>query len=473
MAFIARVFIIALMLVLLTIFASFHFALPTVGIAPHDHSYIRKSNSKIVGKPSCKIPKIIHQTWKTGQVQAQFAARIKSWIRRNPDWEYRFWTNEDNRNLIATHYPEHLEMYDKYPQNIQRADAVRYFILDKVGGVYADLDFEVRIFRSFPSKLTHLTSICCQALQPFDALISKHDLILGQEPEAHSHILYNIDSMICNAIMASCPGHPFWKSAHAELQFRKDIKTVRATGPKMLTGALERYHKTGEAKMHPVFLPEPEVFYPFFDDGIVGATNLKDKCKGKLSARQEAPCKELKSLHFHNKPLSQHPKSFAVHHWAHTWLGQVFQSQTIDVRKVMEEEKQRVNSCSSDHTKFCPHLVLGDKAVSKCLQEKHEQEGGSALSAECQAGWFPSKSDLKKDITRSHNLAQSSSHNQPLSGVASECDADKRKFCGTVKPGGGRTHKCMQEVFDAGNLSPACAKSEFGTERQKQAAKRR
>jgi mannosyltransferase OCH1-like enzyme len=52
----------------------------------------------------------------------------------------------------------------------------RYFILDAYGGVYADLDFE--------------------ALKPFDELIDGRSLIIGQEPYAHSHVLYDIERMV-------------------------------------------------------------------------------------------------------------------------------------------------------------------------------------------------------------------------------------------------------------------------------------
>jgi hypothetical protein len=124
----------------------------------------------------CDISKIIHQTWKTEKVHARFREHIRSWIQRNPGWEYKFWTNDDCRNLIETKYPKYLAMYDSYPQNIQRADAIRYFILDAYGGVYADLDFE--------------------ALKPFDGLIRGHSLVIGQEPYAHSHVLYDIERMV-------------------------------------------------------------------------------------------------------------------------------------------------------------------------------------------------------------------------------------------------------------------------------------
>ena len=75
------------------------------------------------------MPHIVHQTWKDREVQKTFEPRIASWIHKNPEWEYRFWTDADNRALIESKFPESLAMFDGYAQNIQRADAIRYFIL--------------------------------------------------------------------------------------------------------------------------------------------------------------------------------------------------------------------------------------------------------------------------------------------------------------------------------------------------------
>eukprot|EP00937_MAST-01D_sp_MAST-1D-sp2_P006718 g6718.t1 len=46
-----------------------------------------------------------------------------------------------------------------------------------------------------------------------------------------------------------------------------------------------------------------------------------------------------------------------------------------------------------------------------------------------------------------------------IPGVMQECEQDKKKLCAGVKPGGGRTHKCLEGMKAAGKLSPACAKS--------------
>jgi hypothetical protein len=54
--------------------------------------------------------------------------------------EYMLWTDEQSRRFISEQYPQFLAMFDGYEYPIQRADAIRYFILHHFGGVYMDLD---------------------------------------------------------------------------------------------------------------------------------------------------------------------------------------------------------------------------------------------------------------------------------------------------------------------------------------------
>ncbi|KAK2466290.1 hypothetical protein APHAL10511_001932 [Amanita phalloides] len=57
-----------------------------------------------------------------------------------PDYEYMLWTDAASRDFIAKHYSWFLDTFDHYPYNIQRADAIRYFVLYHYGGIYLDLD---------------------------------------------------------------------------------------------------------------------------------------------------------------------------------------------------------------------------------------------------------------------------------------------------------------------------------------------
>ncbi len=50
------------------------------------------------------------------------------------------WTDAGSREFIANRYSWFLETFDGYKYNIQRADAIRYFVLHHYGGIYIDLD---------------------------------------------------------------------------------------------------------------------------------------------------------------------------------------------------------------------------------------------------------------------------------------------------------------------------------------------
>ena len=52
----------------------------------------------------------------------------------------QLWTDKKAREFIADEYPWFLETFDGYPYPIQRADAIRYFVLHHFGGIYIDLD---------------------------------------------------------------------------------------------------------------------------------------------------------------------------------------------------------------------------------------------------------------------------------------------------------------------------------------------
>ena len=87
-----------------------------------------------------KIPKIIHQSWKTKVLPAKFRQWSDSWSLKNPTYVRKLWTDEDNRALISEHYPWFLEKFDSFPQDIHRIDVSRIFYMHRYGGVYSDLD---------------------------------------------------------------------------------------------------------------------------------------------------------------------------------------------------------------------------------------------------------------------------------------------------------------------------------------------
>ncbi|GAB5355798.1 hypothetical protein AAMO2058_000236400 [Amorphochlora amoebiformis] len=292
------------------------------------------------------IPRMLHQSWKTVKIPEKMRKYVASWHKYHSDWEYRFWTDHDCRELFRLLMSDFLPIYDSYKLPVQRADASRYLIIQTYGGVYVDLDFE--------------------ALREIDeGLLGNYTLVIGQEPKAHTHVLFSLERLICNAWLASVQGHPLWDIVFQELRQRSNITTISATGPRALDAAFGMYQRSsataanastskmiGESNSFPVKIVDSEVLYPFFDEAnrdirrtcaqrekskpnptihsnnttnmststtAVLSSSLQDNTR--LTTREERlneTCRRLEQLNFKNPPLTN--KSYAVHHWVHTWF---------------------------------------------------------------------------------------------------------------------------------------------------------
>ncbi|KZS97669.1 hypothetical protein SISNIDRAFT_481572 [Sistotremastrum niveocremeum HHB9708] len=86
------------------------------------------------------IPRILHQTWKSDTLPEKWRGVSQGCRDIMPDYKYMLWTDEGSRDFIATHYAWFIPTFDAYTYPIQRADAIRYFVLHHYGGVYLDLD---------------------------------------------------------------------------------------------------------------------------------------------------------------------------------------------------------------------------------------------------------------------------------------------------------------------------------------------
>ncbi|KAJ7590953.1 glycosyltransferase family 32 protein [Mycena floridula] len=87
-----------------------------------------------------RIPKILHQTWRTETLPQKWKGISQECRDMMPDYEYMLWTDKGSRDFIAQHYPWFLDTFNDYKYPIQRADSIRYFVLHHFGGIYLDLD---------------------------------------------------------------------------------------------------------------------------------------------------------------------------------------------------------------------------------------------------------------------------------------------------------------------------------------------
>lgn len=226
-----------------------------------------------------KIPKIIHQTWRDKNIPEHLAAYTSSWKKMHPDWEYVLWTDDMNRKFIHDNHPHFLPVYDRYPTAIQRVDAVRYFILLKLGGVFVDLDFE-----------------CLKNVSP---LLYDTEFAAGLEPEVHATEHYR-QSIISNAFMAGSAGSGFIKQLCTYIERNDFVKyrdepgfnyVLDCAGPFMLTRVYESYPQKEQVKIW-----GHELLYPLVKDPDTGKLNAGDR----INAVDEG-------------------KAYAIHHYWGSW----------------------------------------------------------------------------------------------------------------------------------------------------------
>jgi mannosyltransferase OCH1-like enzyme len=187
-----------------------------------------------------RIPKIIHQTWKTERIPRKWAPFVKKVRDLNPGWEYRLWTDSDNEAFVRKEFPEFYPVFRGFSREIMRADVIRYLIMLRIGGLYLDLDYEV--------------------LAPFE--FGEAVLVL---PLNRSMKYGDPMDELGNCIFASVPGHAFWEDVIADLASRPPQVTeycqiYEATGPSFLT----RIYHSHKERYTDITLPDRMLYHPPF-----------------------------------------------------------------------------------------------------------------------------------------------------------------------------------------------------------------
>lgn len=177
------------------------------------------NSGKISERPRL-IPKIIHQTYINESIPEHWQAPQQSCLDLHPDYEYKLWTDKKSREFIAAEYPWFLETFDGYEFPIQRADAIRYFVLAHFGGIYIDLD-----------------DGCNRSLDP---LLAYPAWVRRTTPTG-----------ISNDAMGAIPRHPFFLRAIDSLpDYNRNwilpyITVMGSTGPLFLSIIWRHYNSAG------------------------------------------------------------------------------------------------------------------------------------------------------------------------------------------------------------------------------------
>jgi mannosyltransferase OCH1-like enzyme len=203
----------------------------------NNYAYLQK-------KRQMSLPRIAHFTTSLPVLPEDEQRVINQFKKIHPQWDVKIWRDQDKDDLFRRHLGDQYQLVSNLPYGVMKADIARYLFLKEEGGWYIDTDYQV-----------------LKSLDEF----SYHSLVLpvSWNKDDPSNSYPGLDK-VCNSIMASEPGHPFWDQVVFEslLRIKKERVTVNRieemTGPDMLTQVLAIHPE----KANEVFMPEQKYFHP-------------------------------------------------------------------------------------------------------------------------------------------------------------------------------------------------------------------
>ncbi len=211
------------------------------------------------------IPRSIHQIWLGGSLPPRYREWAKSWERLNEGWEYRLW---DEKSILALGL--HNEMaFRKTPSLGAKSDIARYEILHRLGGIYADTDFE--------------------CVRPFDEIAGTCTFFAGT--------VFADSPVLNNGLMGAVPGHQVLteiiNALSKPIKTRDGMKVLAKSGPFFFT---ERFFYIQDSLDERDVVFPSTYFYPL--PNYVEFQSLTPEMR----------------LHYLRK------WSFAIHYWEGSWM---------------------------------------------------------------------------------------------------------------------------------------------------------
>lgn len=167
----------------------------------------------------------------------EWQSNSETFITMNQGWTYKRWNKQEAEALICSDdYNWIRPLWDNISA-IEQTDVLRYIIMHKYGGLYADMDY-----------------ICIKSLEPLRWM-------------GYPIILFNIaSSLIVNTNpIASSPGHPFWLTLLKSLSNSPFVrmlpnyfKVMLTTGPLKLSKHRWMYPDQSQIVVFPHKYLEPE-----------------------------------------------------------------------------------------------------------------------------------------------------------------------------------------------------------------------
>jgi len=196
------------------------------------------------------MTKNIHHVWLGSKNIPQEEQKfIKSWRTLHPDYNMQVWTDED-----AKEFDIYMELVDRCTCFAQKADVLRYCIIQKYGGIYTDTDIE--------------------CIKPLDDMVEQADFFTGFEDPARRNM--------CNALFyAHQPNYEIVNRFCDEVKNAnlEDPRVSLNTGPGFITPIVRDYW--GKEGYEKVFVFDREYFHPrsFHEPHIPLSKRITDKTR--------------------------------------------------------------------------------------------------------------------------------------------------------------------------------------------------
>lgn len=224
----------------------------------YEKNNLLKSESSI--QP--RIPKIIHQIWIGSNPLPEFYKNlIKTWKNKHPTWKYILWTDQEVEKFDL----KNKNAYLNAKKMSEKANILRLEILDRIGGVYIDTDFE--------------------CLKPLDELNHHYDFYIGIGPNQNL-------SVILNGLIGSIPNHPFIKFCIQQMTYESSTNVNKHQFEKngiLFISRMMSIYNFNSSNLKNIALPM-SYFYP-----ISGISSEKNPIEYVIK-----------------------PESFGIHYWGNT-----------------------------------------------------------------------------------------------------------------------------------------------------------
>lgn len=222
------------------------------------------------------IPKIVHQLGPTDRNKwhALWNTCHASWLEHHQgEYQVRVWNDEEAEQLVKDHYSEFYEMYKAFPFSICRVDFVRFCILHKFGGLYADLDYYC-----YSNFFNELSEKCYVVGSPMNFETVQNSLMAG-EPEQKFFLecMRKVRDIFYTYSKPYVKGNVFVSNEYV----------LDVTGPRMLSKAIEETKENVLVMPIKIYNPpinfySPEIKAKHMMTGSWASDHLDEKMKAHM-----------------------------------------------------------------------------------------------------------------------------------------------------------------------------------------------